>query len=117
MADLLKLFLAVLASLFKSRAWLEAENLVLRQQGQCASATDAQADCSEKHRSPSVCLALSLFPLNRRHSCDCQAGDSHSLAPDRLPRLLALAIAQSHWQTESGSRVAVSHWRDEPSEP
>ena len=32
MADLLKLFLAVLASLFKSRARLEAENLVLRQQ-------------------------------------------------------------------------------------
>jgi transposase InsO family protein len=32
MADLLKLLLAVLASLFKSRARLEAENLVLRQQ-------------------------------------------------------------------------------------
>jgi hypothetical protein len=32
MANLLKLFLAVLASLFKSRARLEAENLVLRQQ-------------------------------------------------------------------------------------
>ena len=32
MTDLLKLFLAVLASLFKSRAQLEAENLVLRQQ-------------------------------------------------------------------------------------
>jgi transposase InsO family protein len=32
MADLLKLFLAVLASLFKSRARLEAENLALRQQ-------------------------------------------------------------------------------------
>jgi hypothetical protein len=32
MAKLLKLFLAILASLFKSRARLEAENLVLRQQ-------------------------------------------------------------------------------------
>ena len=32
MTDLLKLTLAVLASLFKSRAELEAENLVLRQQ-------------------------------------------------------------------------------------
>ena len=32
MADLLKLALAVIASLFKSRAQLEAENLVLRQQ-------------------------------------------------------------------------------------
>src|SRR5262249_37082973 len=31
MADLLKLFLALLASLFKSRVELEAENLVLRQ--------------------------------------------------------------------------------------
>ena len=83
--------------------------------GQCASARDVQAACSEKHRSPAVCLALSLFPLNRRRSCHCQAGNSHSLAPDRLPGLLALAIAQSHWQTESVSRVALSHWRDEPS--
>ena len=32
MTDLLRLSLAVLASLFKSRANLEAENLVLRQQ-------------------------------------------------------------------------------------
>jgi hypothetical protein len=32
MANLLKLFLAILASLFKSRARLESENLVLRQQ-------------------------------------------------------------------------------------
>ena len=32
MIDLLKLILAILASLFKSRAELEAENLVLRQQ-------------------------------------------------------------------------------------
>ena len=32
MIDLLKLLLAVVASLFKSRAELEAENLVLRQQ-------------------------------------------------------------------------------------
>ena len=32
MMDLFKLFLHVLASLFKSRAKLEAENLVLRQQ-------------------------------------------------------------------------------------
>ena len=32
MADLLKLFLGVLASLFKSRAQLETENLILRQQ-------------------------------------------------------------------------------------
>ena len=32
MTDLFRLILAVLASLFKSRAELEAENLVLRQQ-------------------------------------------------------------------------------------
>jgi hypothetical protein len=32
MTDLLRLILAILASLFKSRAELEAENLVLRQQ-------------------------------------------------------------------------------------
>jgi hypothetical protein len=32
MTDLLRLILAILASLFKSRAELEAENLILRQQ-------------------------------------------------------------------------------------
>ena len=42
MTDLLKLILGVLASLFRSRATLEAENLVLRQQvnvfaGECRS--------------------------------------------------------------------------------
>jgi hypothetical protein len=35
MIDLFRLFLAILASLFKTRAKLEAENLVLRQRSTC----------------------------------------------------------------------------------
>jgi hypothetical protein len=43
MIDLLKLILGLLASLFKSRANLEAEVLVLRQPDQCASPADAKS--------------------------------------------------------------------------
>jgi hypothetical protein len=101
MTDLLKLIFALLASLFKSRAELEAENLVLRQQ--------INVFCRRmlagfnKYRSLSVCLALSLVPLNRRRPCDREARDDRSLAPRWLSGLLALAIAQLRRQTESPS--------------
>jgi hypothetical protein len=44
MMDLFKLFLHVLASLFKSRAKLEAENLMLRQQVNVLSPASAEAN-------------------------------------------------------------------------
>jgi hypothetical protein len=67
MTDLLRLILAILASLFKSRAELEAENLVLRQQISVL-----------RRRMPKRPALTNI---------------------DRL--LLALAIAQARWQTES----------------
>src|SRR5712691_10876462 len=63
MTDLLKLILGVLASLFRSRAKLEAENLVLRQQINVLRRADAEATRSEQDRSFSVRLALSLVSL------------------------------------------------------
>jgi hypothetical protein len=101
MTNLLRLILAILASPFKSRAELEAENVILRQQINVLCRRMPKAAGSDECRSLSVCLALSLVPLYRRGPCDRQAGDDHSLAPCWLSGLLALAIAQSRRQTES----------------
>ena len=101
MTDMLRLFLAILASPFKSRAELEAENSDPPATDQRALSTDAKAAGTDECRSLSVCLALSLVPLHRRRPCDRQAGDDHPLAPWWLSGLLALAIAQPRRQTES----------------
>ena len=100
MTDLLKLILGVLASLFRSRAKLEAENLVLRQQINVLRRRMPKRPAPEQYRSLSVRLALSLVSLRPWRGCDCQAGDDHSLAPCWVSGVLALAIAQPCWQTE-----------------
>jgi hypothetical protein len=100
MKDLFKLILGVLASLFKSRAKLEAEILVLRQQINVLRRRRTETTAAQQYRSFSVCLALSLVPLRSWRDCDCQAGDHHSLAPRWVSSVLALAIAQPCWQTE-----------------
>src|SRR5580704_11624401 len=98
MTDLLRLLLAVLASLVKSRAELEAEILVLRQQiNVLRRRLPKRPALTNIDR---LCLALSLVPPNRSRPCDRQAGDDHPLAPCWLSGLLALAIAQPRWQTE-----------------
>jgi hypothetical protein len=100
MKDLFKLILGVLASLFKSRAKLEAEILILRQQINVIRRRGTETTAPQQYRSFSVCLALSLVPLHPWRHCDCQAGDDHSLAPRWVSSVLALAIAQPCWQTE-----------------
>jgi NAD(P)-dependent dehydrogenase (short-subunit alcohol dehydrogenase family) len=66
---------------------------------------DAKAAGSDKYRSPSVCLALSLAPLYRKRSCDRQAGDDRSLAPCWVSGLLALAIAQPRSQASQAEEI------------
>jgi uncharacterized protein YjbJ (UPF0337 family) len=88
MIDLLRLLFAFLASLFKSRAQLEVENLVLRQQIGVLRRRVPKRPALTNIDSPGVRLALSLVPHDRRRPCDCQAGDSHSLASAWLPGLL-----------------------------
>jgi hypothetical protein len=93
MKDLFKLILGVVASLFKSRAKLEAEILILRQQINVLRRRAPQRPHPQQYRSFSVCLALSLVPLRPWRDCDCQAGDHHSLAPRWVSSILVLAIA------------------------
>ena len=99
MKDLFKLILGVLASLFKSRARLEAEILILRQQiNVLRRRAPKRPDLNNTDRL--ISLALSLVSLRPWRDCDCQAGDDHSLAPRWVSSVLALAIAQPCWQTE-----------------
>src|SRR3979490_265015 len=100
MTDLFKLILGILASGFKARATLEAENLVLRQQvNVLRRRTPKRLHLNNTDRLLFVWL-LSLVSVGPWRGCDCQAGDDHSLAPRRVSGLLALAVAQPCWQTE-----------------
>src|SRR2546425_1725973 len=99
MIDLLKLILGVLASLFRSRAELEAEILVLRQQiNVLRRRMPKRPHLNNADRF--LFVALSLVSLRPWDVCDCQAGDDHSLAPRWVSGVLALAITQRCWQTE-----------------
>ena len=98
--DLFKLFLGVLASLFKSRAKLEAEVLILRQQINVLRRRAPQRPHLNNTDRFLSCLGLSLVPLRPWRDCDCEAGSDHSLAPRWVSGVLALAVAQSCWQTE-----------------
>jgi hypothetical protein len=66
MTDLLRLLLAVLASLFKSRAELEAENLVLRQQVNVLRRRMPKRPVLTNIDGLCVCMASSLVPFDGR---------------------------------------------------
>jgi hypothetical protein len=63
MTDLFKLILCILASRFKARATLEAENLVLRQQLNVLRRANAEATAPQQYGSFSICLALWLVSV------------------------------------------------------
>jgi hypothetical protein len=90
--DLFKLILGVMASLFKSRAKLEAEILILRQQiNVLRRRAPKRPHLNNTDRFPFgwriTGFPPSLAPLR------FQAGNDYSLAP-RVSSVLALAIAQ-----------------------
>jgi hypothetical protein len=63
MTDLFKLILGILASRFKARATLEAENLVLRQQLNVLRRRTSEATAPQQYGSFSICLALSVVSV------------------------------------------------------
>jgi hypothetical protein len=99
MTDLSKLILGILASRFKARATLEAENLVLRQQvNVLRRRTPKRPHLNNTDRFlfvwlyrwfPSVLEVVAIVRPER-----------HSLAPGWVSGVLALAIPQPCWQTE-----------------
>ena len=77
MKDLFRLILGVLTLLFKSRAKLEAEILILRQRSMCF----AGGHRNDGTLTIPIVFCCCLVPLRPWRDCDCQAGDHHSLAP------------------------------------
>jgi hypothetical protein len=100
MMDLFKLILGVMASLFKSRASLEAEILILRQQ------INVLRRRARNDRTSIIPIGFCLFGYHWFPSIlsavaiVCQAGEHHSLAPRWVSSVLVLAVAQPCWQTE-----------------
>lgn len=100
MVDLFQLILSVVASLFKSRAKLEAEILVLRQQiNVLRRQMPKRPQLNNIDRSLWVWL-YRWFPPVLAAVCDYQAGDHHSLAPRGISGVLALAVTKPGWPTE-----------------
>src|ERR1700693_3463866 len=98
MTDLFKLILGILASRFKARATLEAENLVLRQQvNVLRRRTPKRPHLNNTDRFLFVWLyrwfpsVLEVVAIVR---------PENSLAPCWVSDVLALAIPQPCWQTE-----------------
>jgi hypothetical protein len=98
MTDPFKLFLGVLASLFRSRAKLEAENLVLRQQiNVLRRRIPKRPDLNNTYRFLFVWL-YRWFPSVPGCGCDRQ-GRKRSFAGTVLGSgVLALAVAQPCWR-------------------
>jgi hypothetical protein len=110
--QLLRLILHIVPSLFKSRARLVAEVLVLRQQ--------LNVLCRQLSKRPQLSnsdrflfrLAYRWFPSVL--GAIATAGNDHPLASHGVPVVLARAVTQPGWQAENLGRAAQSHRRDEP---
>jgi hypothetical protein len=98
--DLFKLILGILASRFKARATLEAENLVLRQQVNVLRRRTPKRPLLNNTDRVLFVWLYRWFPSVLEVVANCQAGDHHSLAPCRVSGVLAPAIPQPCWQTE-----------------
>ena len=112
MSDLCRLIWCALIGLFRPRAALEAENLVLRHQ---LNVLRRKAPKRVALSSIDRLLLVWLYRLapGVLDALNRKAGDAAALAPCRLPRLLALEIPTVRWPTADTGRHSSSHWRDE----
>jgi hypothetical protein len=96
---LAKLLLAARSRL-KSRASLEAENLVLRQQVIVLSRKSHSRVRAPEHRSADFRLAVPILPVDSECNRHSQAGDGDPVASARLPCLLALEVSPARRTSE-----------------
>src|ERR1700674_1919037 len=92
MIGLLCFVLAALASPFKSKIRLEAENAALPTSVDCFAAQAAWARQTRKQRSLVLHPAISLVSINPQGPHGHPSRDAGSLASDRLSQLLALEV-------------------------
>jgi hypothetical protein len=97
MSEACRLIWTALIGLFRSRASLAAEILVLRHQ------INVLRRNSPKRQTFSVTDRLIFAGLYRlaptKRSGGCEAGDRHKMAPRRVQILLALEVAAPWWST------------------
>src|SRR5712671_1181234 len=112
MIDFLMLLACVLTRLFRSRARFEAEILVLRHQLNILQRKSTKR-AAFKHRSPSVCWAVSSCSWRAGCPENSQTGDGDPLAPGRIPSLLAVEIENARWPTKDSAGGSSAHSRHE----
>jgi hypothetical protein len=92
MIGLIRFVLAVLASLFKSKSRLEAENAALRQQ-LIILRRKVKGGAKLTNATLVLCPPLPMVPVDHAHRRDHPSGDFAALASSQLPSLLELEIA------------------------
>ena len=92
MLALVRLIFSLIADLFRPRAALEAELLVLRQQIIVLGRGRSSRPTFRARRQIGGWLALPVVPKRPQRTDHCSAGDRRALASRRLPLVLALEI-------------------------
>jgi hypothetical protein len=109
MSDLFRLIWCALMGLFRSRAGLEAEILILRHQ---LNVLRRESPKRVALSSIDRLLLVGLYSAGSRGpgcSEDYKAGDADALAPCRLPSLLALEIPTARWPAEDTGGYSLPH--------
>src|SRR6185312_8079003 len=98
MRDACSLVWSMLALLFRSRAPLQAEILILRHQlNTTASTEETGLQC---HGSPDLCCLVSFGTRYPQRVDACEAGHRHPLASCRVQIVLALEVTTSFRPTD-----------------
>src|ERR1700720_2612451 len=113
MIDLCKLIWCAFAGLFRSRAELEAEILVLRHQLNVLRRKSPGRLAFSSIDRLVFCRRVRAGSQHSRRAEDRQTGNRAPLASCRIPGLLALEIATSGRAAEYSSRDSRPHSRDE----
>ena len=89
---------SALVGLFRSRASLLAEILVLRHQLNIQRRHLPKRRTFSARGPPNLCCAVSIGANCHKCTGDCEAGDRHKMAPCRVQIVLALEVATPWWQ-------------------
>jgi hypothetical protein len=103
MWNLCRLTWWALGDLFRPRAKLEAEILVLRQQINVLRRTAPKRLLLRRHRPTDICQRFSAVPRGSRRTDDRQAGHRDPLAPGRVQGVLAVEIDNALGTAKGGA--------------